>query len=99
MKTLTEWLETGMLTGLAESDYHEVVVMFNRILYHADSAAFKTKVIEINSYIIPLIRRVYDELKTISIREKDDGVVLQPEGRAQQQPDDETSGARITASE
>lgn len=76
MKTLNEWLESGMLTGLAESDYHEVVVLFNRILYHADSAAFKTKVIPIESFIIPLIRRVYDELKTISIREADDGVVL-----------------------
>ncbi len=74
MKTLTEWLESGMLDGLDETDYHDVVVLYNRILYHADSPAFQHKTQDLETYIIPLVRRVYNGLKEISIR--NDGVVL-----------------------
>ena len=65
MKSVNEWLEEGYLEGLDESDYHDIVCLYNRILLHAE-VIIHNKKRAVEDYIIPLIRRIYGALKTKS---------------------------------
>ena len=79
MKTLSEWLETGMMDSFEESDYHDVVCLLNRILLHAGQISNVTNSLldkrsKIEEFICPLIVRVYNILKRKAT--ENDGVIL-----------------------
>lgn len=69
MKTLTEWLETGLLDGLNEDEYHTIVCLYNQALiqeaYFISDHTFSSQN-DLGKYLVPLIRRTYDELKIIA---------------------------------
>ncbi len=67
MKTVNEWMETGLLEGLDESEYHDMVCLLNRALAQIDIAEFQTENDNnfINMAIFPLVRRTNDNLKRL----------------------------------
>ena len=70
MKTLIEWLETGLLDGLNEDEYHTIVDLYNQALiqeaaYFISDHTFSGQN-DLGQYLAPLIRRTYDELKIIA---------------------------------
>lgn len=68
MKTLNEWLDTGLLYGLEEEDYPRIVKIFNKVFIYAESvtSVLSNKFDRVETYIFPLLRRVYSYLKGVS---------------------------------
>jgi hypothetical protein len=65
MKTLNEWLATGLLDGLEEEDYPRIVKLFNQVFIYSETitSILSTKHDHTHEFIFPLIRRIYSQLK------------------------------------